>query len=173
MYTRIFGFVFVSIFLFVFSACDNGSPDEDNDTGGGIGTFSAEITGAAAVSFSGTATSASSASSPGWGILFGAPSTGVSVFAMAKNAGSRPSNGTYPISRASSSTPDDEYIASLAVNGINYASKNGTLTITSSSDTEVKGAFNFLAFSIFDTTSTITVDGDFHARQVNEATQGR
>ena len=99
---------------------------------------------------------------PGWGlILTNANQEAVTIL----NEGSRPAPGTYPIidyALMDTGVLADRFVATASFQIINlYGSVSGSLTITSSSDSEMRGTFTYTAASLADPSSTITVNGDF------------
>ena len=78
----------------------------------------------------------------------------------------RPPVGTYQITELSSSSLDPTANFYYTVSGTMemFAATAGTLTITSSSATVVRGTFSFTAESTTNSARTVTVEGAFAAR---------
>ena len=137
------------------TAC--GSDGEITDPGGSLGSsFSATVTGGSAGSYSGGLSSAVQSG----GLFSIGLSTADGKFALAfTRSGARPATGTYPLG----TNPQTGFTAALNVNGGQaiYSSTSGTLTITASSSTEIKGTFQFTGALSAGTGAAANVSGSF------------
>ncbi len=153
--------------------CDS---TEDPLQQGAIGDFEITITGDVAASFGGGSTFAgsTSASSSGFGIFMASTPSGHVISAL-KNSAGRPGTGTYQIVDATSSFESlgsNEFVATyIGTGGGNTSSAvsiSGTISITKSSDNQLKGTINFTATgSVFNGTTNeqidVTITGSFDA----------
>ena len=143
----------LSVLLTAGAACSASDNVTGTSTGG---SFSATVTGGAAGSYSGLA----SATVLG-GVANITLGTTDTKFALAfTRGGARPSTGTYPLGSNLLSV----FIASISINNgaAIYGSSGGTLTITTSSATEIKGSFDFPG-KLENGTTTNAVKGTFSA----------
>ena len=167
--------LFALVFALVTMGCDS---DGTGDTGGpsGLtrGSSSIDVTGKYTESADGTGTASSTNLSPGWGIIMSASASGTTGFVIASDVGDRPSTGTYPIDNSSSSDlPAGTYRATLGINSEIFVGTSGTMTITESSDSEVKGSFSFDAVGVIDATSAVTVSGSFFSINIISTSDNR
>jgi hypothetical protein len=114
--------------------------DDDNNTTGipGVGTqFTATLTGGSAGTYTGFANSVLA----GGSFSIGLSSTDGRFVLAFTRVGGRPATGTYTLG----TNPQTGFAGALNVNTgqFVYSSTNGTLTITASSSTEIKGTFSF------------------------------
>ena len=133
-----------------------GSDGSITNPGGTLGSsFSATVTGGSAGSYSGL----SSAVQSGGLFSIGLSSTdGKFALAFTRN-GTRPVTGTYQLG----TNPQTGFTAALNINSgqFVYSSTSGTLTITSSSSTEIKGTFQFTGALSAGTGAAANVSGSF------------
>jgi len=138
------------------AACGGSSGDDLTGTDLGT-TFSATVTGGSAGSYSGFSSAVPSAG------LFsiGMSSTdGKFALAFTRN-GTRPAPGTYQLG----TNPQTGFTATINVNSgqFLYASTSGTLTIASSSVSEIKGTFSFTGSVSAGAGAAANVSGSFTA----------
>jgi hypothetical protein len=133
-----------------------GCGDDDSTGTGNISTnWEATVTGGSAGTYSGLSSATVAAGSFNLGFA-----TLDQKFALAfTRSGTRPTAGTYNI--VSSGTTG--FIAALTVNQTTvYGGTGGTLTITSSTASEIKGSFD-ITMKLANGTTTNTVKGSFTA----------
>ena len=144
-----------AIVAFAFAAAC-GSDGEITNPGGSLGSsFSATVTGGSAGSYTGFSSAVQSG-----GLFSIGLSTADGKFALAfTRAGTRPAAGTYQLGI----NPQTGFTAALNVNGGQaiYSSTGGTLTITASSSTEIKGTFQFTGAVSAGTGAAANVSGSF------------
>ena len=138
-------------------ACGGSSGDDLTGTGNLGTTFSATVIGGSAGSYSGFASAVPSAG------LFsiGMSSTdGKFALAFTRN-GTRPATGTYQLG----TNPQLGFSAAINVNSgqFVYSSTSGTLDVTSSSATEIKGNFSFTGSATAGGGAAANVSGSFTA----------
>lgn len=138
------------------AACGGGSDDQITNPGGALGsTFNATVTGGSAGTYSGFSSAVQSAGL--WSIGM-ATVDGKFALAFTRN-GARPAVGTYQLG----TNPLTGFTGALNVNSgqLVYSSTSGTLTITSSSSTEIKGTFQFTGTLSVGTGAAANVSGSF------------
>jgi len=89
-------------------------------------------------------------------------STGDGKFALGfSRTGTRPTTGTYELG----TNAQTGFTAALRINTdqVIYTSSSGTLTITSSSSTEIKGTFSFTGTVTAGASTSTNVSGSFSA----------
>lgn len=151
----------------VLGCSSSGDAPDDPDASGGSGqeaSFAATIAGSEVLSLSGSAVSWSKgASSPGWALQLVTDDN--QTITIASDSGTRPTPGTYTIIDDMSftgPTPDGRYIAAATIGGEAYSAMSGTLVISDSSASQVRGSFTF-AGKLFGGDDQISVDGTFTA----------
>ena len=147
--------------LSIATAC--GSDGDVTTPGGTLGSsFSATVTGGSAGSYSGFSSAVQSG-----GLFSIGLSTADGKFALAfTRSGTRPAAGTYQLG----TNPLVGFTGALTVGGaasgtssIVYSSTSGTLTITESSSTGIKGNFSFIGAVSSGTGPAANVSGSFTA----------
>ena len=124
---------------------------------GDLSSFSATVTGGSAGSYSGF-----SSVVPSSGLFSIGMSTGDGKFALGfSRTGTRPTTGTYELG----TNAQTGFTAALRINTdqVIYTSSSGTLTITSSSSTEIKGTFSFTGTVTAGASTSTNVSGSFSA----------
>jgi hypothetical protein len=116
------------------------------------GTFSGTLSGDITGSRSGTA---EFSEADGFGISM-TGGTASNPFALQISMEDRPGTGTYEYENF-------DFEAEMLLGDSEFFSEEGTVTITSSTSTSVKGSFNITFYS-FDTDETVTFRGNFTAR---------
>jgi len=150
----------VSIAAITFaSAC--GSDSSVTGTTTTTGSFTVTLTGGSAGTYSGNATVSVNVS--GLTTIELGSSDGKFALNLASRSTVRPAVGTYPI--VSASTAGTSWYLTATTNSAQnaYASMSGTLTITSSSSSEVRGNFTFTGTPILGGGATTAGSGSFVA----------
>lgn len=128
------------VFALTCAACDSSEPDNSAPAD----DFTAIINGAS--SFGGSAFAVESkdpgSGSTSWGITMTDSDTGYQILVAWEAA--RPSNGTYQVSDTGGSGTFEAIVTFTDLLD-QYQGKSGTVTITSSSDSEVSGSLGFSA----------------------------
>lgn len=145
----------------------SGSGDADDpdvsDRSGQRASFAATIAGSTAQSLTGSATSYSKgASNPGWALQLLTDDN--QAITIASESGTRPVPGTYTIIDDMSftgATPDGQYIGSATLGPDAYLTVSGTLVISESSASQVRGSFTFTARHMSGGGDQISVEGTF------------
>lgn len=159
-------FVGVIALLFSLTACDNSSGEDNTPPE----DFAATINGS--TSFEGSAFAIEShgplQGEVSWGITMSDSDTNQGYRILVAWEAARPSNGSYPISDTDPAA--FEVLVTFEDLLDQYHGKSGTVTITSSSDSEVRGRLNFSAdYNGFETGSmgsTISGDVTFTANNI-------
>ena len=135
--------------------------DDDDITGNigntGVGSFDVSLTGGSAGTYHGVA----SAVSANGGFTIGLTTTDAKFALLITRFGTRPGVGTDPIS-APSATGFSSTITINAGQTV-YATSSGTLTITSSSASEIKGSFTMTSSAAVGGGATTSASGTFTA----------
>jgi hypothetical protein len=132
----------LATFAVVALAAGCGSDKDDNVTGVPTlgSSFTATLTGGGAGTYTGL--SAAAAQVGAFTIVM-TSTDGKFVLGFTRNSGGRPATGSYPIV----GNPQNGFTAVMSVNSNQfiYTSTSGTLTITASSGSEIKGTFSLQA----------------------------
>lgn len=145
-----------AVFAVVALTAGCGSGDDDVTGIPTVGTtFSATLTGGSAGSYSGFA----NAVGAGGSFSIGMASTDGKFALTFTRVGGRPATGTYTLG----TNPQTGFVAALTVNNgqLVYSSTSGTLTITSSSSSEIKGTFSFTGPSSVSGGAATSATGSF------------
>lgn len=140
--------------------------DSDGSDGGGripsqVATFEASITGDLEMDIDGTAYSGVVASR--WGLTMTiAAKDGYGAIVFLRNGGLRPEPGTYTIGGL---TPAQDFYTSPVVDGLSFtAAPAGTVVITVSTPTNVRGTFEFdAAAGTVGNPTSVHISGGFNA----------
>lgn len=153
--SRCFGLAF----LLAVAACGGDDPAglDDNNA---AGTFQASVTGAITGSFSGNATFLSQANDAFGLGLFTSATTGQQFVQVNRENGGRPGTGTFTIHDGSSG---GQFIALASIQGVGITSNSGTMTITSSSASEIQGQISYQG-TISGGGGNVTITASFRAR---------
>jgi hypothetical protein len=166
--------------LLLATACGGGGgdpagPDPDPGPAAGESTFSATFTGYTARSITGTAkfsVETSATAMPGFNLMLGVTDRGTRsptriLFRRAQAV--RPVVGAYPIADPMRFVPETEIIAIILIDGdrvgtCQVQAQSGTLTITESSSTRLKGTYS--ASGVCSGDRTVRVSGSFDAGSI-------
>jgi len=151
--------------LFFLTACGSDTTAADGDDAQ-PGTFTATVTGHLSTALSGVAAATGGAVTGGWGVVM--PPGGPMSITLVLPGKNRPPTGTYPIVEGVQAlgSEDSLFFASFsaAVGTPSFTSREGTLTIQSSSATRVAGSFSFEAMrGTVGNPEIVRVEGTFNA----------
>ncbi len=166
------------------SACGGDDNGTGPGNGGGNGNFSAEVSGDLETTFSGYAyhgAGADEQGNAGYGIVLAEVQAGTEnggVITFVRIGSSALPNGAYTIKDASGDLQDGDVVAlAMDTDGAEltalFASTGGTLTISSSSGSTMKGTFNFNAAGVVfadpETPLSVTLTGSFTSKALPES----
>jgi hypothetical protein len=155
--------LFCSLLLVASLGCDgDGSSDDDTGIPSQVATFEASISGSVEMDLGGTAFSGTVGST--WGLALTVTSkNGYAAITFLRHASARPEPGTYVVGGV---LPEgnDFYVSAFLEDASYVGNPAGTLEITSSTATNVRGTFDFSATSgTVGNPQNIDVEGGFNA----------
>ena len=149
-----------------------GCGDDDDRTTGTLGSFEGNITGAITATLGGNAVYGLDQNDDLFELALVDAPVAAPPFTLALGIIGRttlPPNGTYTVGLSANNINGSLYV--LAPDDFYYLNPGGTLTITTSSENNVRGTFNFTAHheTAAPGTASITITGSFIAECVPDA----